>query len=305
MEVVHKKNTQPQSPTTKPPKSLSPWAMARRKFMRNKLAMISLVYLIILSILSFLAPFITTADVTLVNIGQMSLAPSAEHWFGTDTSGRDVFTRLLYGGRVSLFVGLSCTTIILFIGTLVGSIAGYFGGTVDNLLMRFTDFMLNFPFLVFVIVLNAILFGIVSGLWVLIGVLSILGWGGVARLVRSKILAEKENEYILAAISIGCKPSKVIMKHLLPNVLTTVIVQATILFAGMIVAESGLSYLGFGVPQEVPSWGNMLSASQQPDVLQNMPWVWVPPALILIMTILSINFIGEGIKEALNPKSFR
>ncbi|QHE51190.1 oligopeptide ABC transporter permease [Pontibacillus sp. HMF3514] len=305
MEVVHKKDTQTQSPTTKPPKSLSPWAMARRKFMRNKLAMISLVYLIIVSILSFLAPFITTADVTLVNIGQMSLAPSTEHWLGTDTSGRDVFTRLLYGGRVSLFVGISCTTIILFIGTLVGSIAGYFGGTVDNLLMRFTDFMLNFPFLVFVIVLNAILFGIVSGLWVLIGVLSILGWGGVARLVRSKILAEKENEYILAAISIGCKPSKIIMKHLLPNVLTTVIVQATILFAGMIVAESGLSYLGFGVPQEVPSWGNMLSASQQPNVLQNMPWVWVPPALILIMTILSINFIGEGIKEALNPKSFR
>lgn len=305
MEVVHNKDPQTQSPTTKPPKSLSPWAMARRKFMRNKLAMISLIYLIFLSIISALAPIITTADVTLVNIGQMKLPPSSEHWFGTDTSGRDVFTRLLYGGRVSLFVGITCTTLILFIGTLVGSIAGYFGGTVDNLLMRFTDFMLNFPFLVFVIVLNAILFGIVSGLWVLIGVLSILGWGGVARLVRSKILAEKENEYILAAISIGCKPSKVIMKHLLPNVLTTVIVQATILFAGMIVAESGLSYLGFGVPQEVPSWGNMLSASQQPEVLQDMPWVWIPPALILILTILSINFIGEGIKEALNPKSFR
>ncbi len=305
MEVVHNKDSQTQSQTTKPPKNLSPWAMARRKFRRNKLAMISLIYLIFIGILSFLAPYITTADVTLVNIGQMSLAPSGDHWLGTDTSGRDVYTRLLYGGRVSLFVGITCTTAILFIGTLIGSIAGYFGGMVDTILMRFTDFMLNFPFLVFVIVLNAILFGIVSGLWVIIGVMSLLSWGGVARLVRSKILAEKENEYILAAISIGCKPSKIIMKHLLPNVLTTVIVQATILFAGMIVAESGLSYLGFGVPKEIPSWGNMLSASQQPEVLQSMPWIWVPPALILIITILSINFIGEGVKEALNPKSFR
>lgn len=305
MEVVHNKNSQTENSTTKPQKSMSPWAMARRKFMKNKLAMISLFYLIVLGILSFLAPYITTADISRVNIGDMSLAPSAEHWFGTDTSGRDVFTRLLYGGRVSLLVGISCTAIILFIGTLIGSVAGYFGGAVDSMLMRFTDFILNFPFLVFVIVLNAILFGIVSGVWVLIVVLSILGWGGVARLVRSKILSEKENEYILASISIGCKPGKIILKHLLPNVLTTVIVQATILFATMIVAESGLSYLGFGVPQEVPSWGNMLAASQQPEVLQNMPWIWVPPALVLILTILSINFIGEGIKEALNPKSYR
>ncbi|MYL32526.1 ABC transporter permease subunit [Pontibacillus yanchengensis] len=305
MEVVHNKKSQTPNSTTKPQKSMSPWAMARRKFMKNKLAMISLCYLIVLGILSFLAPYITTADISRVNIGDMSLAPSAEHWFGTDTSGRDVFTRLLYGGRVSLLVGISCTTIILFIGTLIGSVAGYFGGMVDSMFMRFTDFILNFPFLVFVIVLNAILFGIVSGIWVLIVVLSILGWGGVARLVRSKILSEKENEYILASISIGCKPGKIILKHLLPNVLTTVIVQATILFATMIVAESGLSYLGFGVPQEVPSWGNMLAASQQPEVLQNMPWIWVPPALVLILTILSINFIGEGVKEALNPKSYR
>ncbi|WP_345244334.1 oligopeptide ABC transporter permease [Pontibacillus salipaludis] len=303
MEVVPNKD--PQLKTTKPPKSMSPWAMARRKFMKNKLAMISLIYLIILAILSFLAPYITTVDISRVNIGQMKLPPSSEHWFGTDTSGRDVFVRLLYGGRVSLFVGISCTMIILFLGVIVGAIAGFFGGIVDSMLMRFTDFVLNFPFLVFVIVLNAILFGKVGGVGVLIGVISLLGWGGVARLVRSKILSEKENEYVLAATSIGGRPNKVIMKHLLPNVLTTVIVQATILFANMIVAESALSYLGFGVPQEVPSWGNMLSASQQPEVLQDMPWIWVPPAVILVFTILAINFIGEGVKDAFNPKSFR
>ncbi|MBS4212148.1 MULTISPECIES: oligopeptide ABC transporter permease [Neobacillus] len=288
-----------------PKKSLSPWAIARKKFVQNKLAMISFIFLVIVGIISFLAPYITTADITRVNIADMSLEPSSKHWLGTDKSGRDVFTRLIYGGRISLLVGLSCTIFVIFIGTLIGSVAGYFGGAVDNLLMRFTDFILNFPFLVFVIVINAIFFGKVSGLWVLIAVISFLYWGGIARIVRSKILAEKENEYITAAISIGCSPAKVIVKHLLPNVLSTIIVQATITFASMIVIESALSYLGFGVPQETPSWGNMLNSANEPDVLQYKLWIWMPPALIITMTILSINFIGEGLKDAFNPKSRR
>ncbi|MFB1081370.1 oligopeptide ABC transporter permease [Jeotgalibacillus sp. JSM ZJ347] len=285
--------------------NMSPWAIARRKFLRNKLAMTSSFFLLTVIIVSFLAPYITTADISKVNIMQMTLEPSTEHWLGTDKSGRDVFTRLLYGGRVSLIVGMSCTLLVVLFGTIVGSIAGFYGGMVDSALMRFTDFVLNFPFLVFVIVLGAILRGYVDGLTILIVVISILSWGGVARIVRSKILAEKENEYILAAVSIGCKPSKVIIKHLLPNVLSTIIVQSTILFATLIVAESGLSYLGFGVPATIPSWGNMLSASQESDVLANKPWIWMPPAIILTVTILSINFIGEGLKDAFNPKSNR
>ncbi|GIN84010.1 ABC transporter permease [Heyndrickxia sporothermodurans] len=284
-------------------KSLSPWAIARRKFMKNKLAMVSLIFLLIVSIVSIVAPFILTQDITKVNIGQMSLSPSSEHFLGTDKSGRDVFTRLLYGGRVSLLVGVTCTFLVILFGTIIGSIAGYFGGIVDSILMRFTDFILNFPFLVFVIVLGAILFGKLSGVWVIIIVISFLSWGGIARIVRSKILAEKENEYVLASESIGCTSSKIIIKHLLPNVLSTIIVQASITFASMIVAEAGLSYLGFGIPQEVPSWGNMLSSSKEPDVLQYKPWIWAPPAMIITLTILSINFIGEGLKDALNPKS--
>jgi peptide/nickel transport system permease protein len=286
-----------------PKKSLSPWAIARKKFLKNRLAVISLIFLIAVAIISFLAPYITTADVTRINIGEMSLEPSSKHWLGTDKAGRDVFTRLLYGGRISLLVGLSCTLFVIFIGTIIGSISGYVGGAVDSLLMRFTDFILNFPFIVFVIVLNAILFGKVNGLWVLIGTISILSWGGIARIVRSKILVEKENEYITAAISIGCSPAKIIMKHLLPNILSTIIVQATITFATMIVAETGLSFLGFGVPQEIPSWGNMLNSANDPDVLQFKLWIWVPPALFITITILSINFIGEGLKDAFNPKS--
>ncbi|TDL35527.1 ABC transporter permease [Jeotgalibacillus sp. S-D1] len=284
---------------------MSPFAIARRKFLRNKLAMISTFFLFAIIIVSFLAPYITTQDIAKVNIGSMSLEPGGEHFLGTDKSGRDVFTRLLYGGRVSLLVGISCTALVILFGTLIGSMAGYYGGIVDSVLMRFTDFILNFPFLVFVIVLNTILFGLVSGLWVLIGVISLLYWGGVARIVRSKILAEKENEYILAAVSIGCKPSKVIIKHLLPNVLSTIIVQATILFASLLVIESALGFLGIGVPQTIPSWGNMLSSSQEADVLRNKPWIWMPPAIILTVTILAINFIGEGLKDAFNPKSNR
>jgi peptide/nickel transport system permease protein len=299
-------STSPQTPVqVKPMKSMSPWAIARRKFLKNKLAMISLGYLIIVAVVSFLAPYITTIDITRINIGEMSLKPSAEHWLGTDKSGRDVFTRLLYGGRVSLLVGISCTFFVVVLGTIVGSIAGYFGGRIDNMMMRFTDFILNFPFLVFVIVLGTIFFGKLNGLAVLIIVISALSWGGVARIVRSKILAEKENEYILAAVSIGCSPIKVIAKHLIPNVLSTIIVQSTLLFASMIVAESGLSYLGFGVPSEIPSWGNMLSFAREPDVLQGKPWIWVPPALIITLTILSINFVGEGLKDAFNPRSRR
>lgn len=294
----------------KPERSLSPWQIARRKFVRNKLAMISSCFIVLVTLMSVSAPFIAPVlsplpDISKVNISAMNIEPNGEHLLGTDKSGRDVLTRLFYGGRISLLVGFSATLIVITLGTVVGALAGFFGGFVDSILMRFTDFVLNFPFLVFVIVLNTILYGIVDGLWVLIMVIGALSWGGVARLVRSKVLAEKENEYILAALSIGCSPFKVITKHLLPNVISTIIVQGTLIFATMIVIESALSYLGFGVPQATPSWGNMLSSANEPDVLQGKPWIWMPPAIIITLTILSINFIGEGLKDALNPKSLR
>lgn len=278
--------------------------------MRNKLAMISSFFIMLVTLMSLSAPFIAPLlsplpDISKVNIGAMNIEPNGEHLLGTDKSGRDVLTRLFYGGRISLLVGFSATLIVITLGTVVGALAGFFGGFIDSLLMRFTDFVLNFPFLVFVIVLNTILYGIVDGLWVLIMVIGALSWGGVARLVRSKVLAEKENEYILAALSIGCSPFKVITKHLLPNVISTIIVQGTLIFATMIVIESALSYLGFGVPQATPSWGNMLSSANEPDVLQGKPWIWMPPAIIITLTILSINFIGEGLKDAMNPKSLR
>lgn len=284
-------------------KSPSPWSIARKKFVHNKLAMIGLLFILIITILSFLAPYITTADPTKVSIREIKKPPSAEHWLGTDSGGRDVLTRLLYGGRISLTIGFTATIVVTIIGTTVGAIAGYFGGRIDSLLMRFTDFIMNFPFLLFVIVLSSIFIG--TGILTLIIVISLLGWTGVARLVRGKVLSEKENEYILAAVSIGTPAAKIIFKHLLPNVISTVIVQASLLLASLIVAETGLSFLGFGVPANIPSWGNMLSEARSLDILSNKTWIWLPPGLAITLVILSINFVGEGLKDAFNPKSTR
>ncbi|MFD2443188.1 oligopeptide ABC transporter permease [Bacillus sp. CGMCC 1.16607] len=287
------------------PKSQSPWALARRKFLRNKVAMVSLIFLLAVCALSLLAEPLTMPieDTAKINIREIGKEPSAEHFFGTDKSGRDIFARTLHGGKTSLTLAFSITISVVAIGTIVGAVSGFFGGWVDNALMRFTDFMMNFPFLLFVIVLKSIFLESSTG--TLIFVISVLSWTGTARLVRSKVMAEKENEYVLSAISIGCSPAKTIFVHLLPNVMSTIIVQATLLLASMIVAETGLSFLGFGVPMNIPTWGNMLQEARSPDILANKWWIWIPPAGILTFTILSINFIGEGLKDAFNPKSNR
>ncbi|RNA65944.1 oligopeptide ABC transporter permease [Alteribacter keqinensis] len=284
-------------------KKQSPWSIARRKLFRNKLAMISIAFLVLVTILAYLAPFIAPFDPNRVDIMNRNQPPGGGYLLGTDNSGRDILSLLLYGARTSLTIGFVCMISVVIIGTFIGSIAGYYGGWVDAVLMRFTDFVMNFPFLVFVIVLASIFRD--AGIWALIIVISALSWTGAARVVRSKTMSEKENEYVMAAISIGGSPLKVIRKHLLPNVMTTIIVQATLLLAVMIVVETGLSFLGFGVPSGTPSWGNMMQEARQPHVIRSFWWIWVPPALAITFTILAINFIGEGIKDAFNPKSAR
>ncbi|API92267.1 ABC transporter permease [Virgibacillus pantothenticus] len=298
MEPITNQTVQ-QTPPKK--KSLSQWAMARKKFIRNIPAMASLIFLLVVTALSMASPLLSDIDPSRINPKLVEAPPSAEHWLGADSAGRDIVTMLLYGGRTSLLIGFSCTAIIIFIATLIGTISGYYGNKIDSILMRFTDFMMNFPFLIFVIVLQAIF--VDSGVLALILVISLLSWTGAARVIRSKVMSEKENEYVLSAVSIGTKPSKVMIKHILPNVISTIIVQATLLLAAMIVAETGLSYLGFGVPVGTPSWGNMLQAARDPGTFENLWWVWLPPGLLITLTILSINFIGEGFKDAFNPKT--
>lgn len=290
-------------------KSKSPFKIALNKFYHNKIAMISLFFLITVIIISILAPLIAPLPINkqdLLNIkGDMSL----ENILGTDSGGRDNFSRLLYAGRISLSIGIISTLGMLIIGITIGTLSGYFGGIIDTVMMRITEFVMLFPFLIFAIVLNAALGDKIENPYgsaiILVFVIIILSWGGIARLVRGKVMQEKENEYFLAAKSIGTPTHKIIFKHLLPNIISVVIVQATLTFAGMIVVESGLSFLGFGISKAIPSWGNMLSDAQEGDVISGKPWIWMPPALMITLTILSINFVGEGLKDAFNPKGRR
>lgn len=267
---------------------------------------------LILSLIFFvsvISPLIAPYDPNLQNLVMIKGEITTEHWLGTDSGGRDILSRLLYSGRVSLIFGLVTTVGLMLIGILVGMLSGYYGGWVDTILMRFTEFVMLFPFIPFAVVLNATFSGKIENKYgsaiILAIVLIALSWVGIARIVRGKVLQEKENEYFLAAQSIGTPVYKILLKHLLPNILSVIIVQATLVFAVQIVAEAGLSFLGFGIDKTVPTWGNMLTDAQEGDILRSKPWIWMPPAIIITVTILCINFIGEGLKDALNPKSVR
>ncbi|QFL83241.1 ABC transporter permease [Staphylococcus aureus] len=290
-------------------KSKSPFKIALSRFIHNKIAMLSIIFLLIITIVSIIAPLIAPFPVNQQDLLNIKGEMTAQNILGTDSGGRDNFSRLLYAGRISLSIGITSTIGMLLIGITVGVISGYFGGIVDTLLMRITEFVMLFPFLIFAIVLNAALGDKIKNPYgsaiILVLVIIVLSWGGIARLVRGKVLQEKENEYFLAAKSIGTPTYKIILKHLLPNILSVVIVQATLLFAGMIVVESGLSFLGFGISKAIPSWGNMLSDAQEGDVISGKPWIWMPPAIMITLTILNINFVGEGLKDAFNPRGRR
>jgi len=290
-------------------KNKSPLTIARNKFIRNKPAMFATLILSLIFFVSIISPLIAPYDPNLQNLVMIKGEMTTEHWLGTDSGGRDILSRLLYSGRVSLIFGLVTTVGLMLIGILVGMLSGYYGGWVDTILMRFTEFVMLFPFIPFAVVLNATFSGKIENKYgsalILAIVLIALSWVGIARIVRGKVLQEKENEYFLAVQSIGTPVYKILLKHLLPNILSVIIVQATLVFAVQIVAEAGLSFLGFGIDKTVPTWGNMLTDAQEGDILRSKPWIWMPPAIIITVTILCINFIGEGLKDALNPKSVR
>ncbi|WP_210617988.1 oligopeptide ABC transporter permease [Mammaliicoccus lentus] len=288
-------------------KNNSPYQIAFYKFIKNKIAMTSLITIMLIFILSIFAPLLAPFDPNAQNLVYIKGNMSSEYLLGTDTGGRDILSRLLYSGRVSIIFGLLTTVGLIIIGVLYGMISGYYGGWVDTFLMRFSEFIMLFPFIPFAIVLNATFADKIDSKYgsafILGTVLVLLSWVSIARLVRGKVLQEKENEYFLAAKSIGTPVYKILFKHLFPNILSVIIVQATLLFAVQIVAEAGLSFLGFGIDKSTPTWGNMLSDAQEGDVLRGKPWIWMPPAVAITVTILCINFIGEGLKDALNPKS--
>jgi peptide/nickel transport system permease protein len=232
-------------------------------------------------------------------------APSWEHPFGTDALGRDMLTRVLYGGRISLAVGIMVVAITTLIGVPIGAIAGYFGGWIDNVLMRITDAALAFPSLLVLIMLSAILreveFPLIernSALTIAV-VIGILGWMTVARLVRGTFLAIREMDFVSAARALGASDLRIMMNEILPNAISPVIVEATLGMAWAIMAESGLSFLGFGVKPPTPSWGNLLGDAQ--DRMTLYPWLAIFPGLMIFFTIISINYIGDGLRDAIDP----
>ncbi|MDO4594778.1 MAG: ABC transporter permease subunit [Tissierellia bacterium] len=226
--------------------------------------------------------------------------------FGTDDQGRDLFTRLIYGGQMTMFISFVSVLIQVVIGIIIGMISGYAGGRVDNVLMRFTEIISSFPFYPLIITLSALLPVNISQntrIMLIMVLLGILGWTSIARLVRGQILAEREKDYIMAARALGVTNSSILVKHILPNVLSLVIVQATLGFASNLLVEAGLSFLGFGVQEPQPSWGNMMTAAQSTDVIKEYWWRWIIPALAVFSSALSVNLIGDALRDAIDPRA--
>ncbi|HEY63733.1 MAG TPA: ABC transporter permease [Caldilineae bacterium] len=285
--------------------------MAWRQFKRHRMAVIGLIVVGILAIASIIGPMISPYDVYRSNFSERYQPPSWRHPMGTDDLGRDMLTRILQGGRISLSIGVMAMTLALVIGTTVGALAGFYGGIVDNLLMRFTDLMLSLPQL-FVLILMTLLLRSANipflqaggGVFAIVFVIALLSWMTVARLVRSAFLSLREKEFVEAARALGVSNRRIIIRHILPNSLSPVIVAGTLRVASSIITESGLSFLGFGVQPPTPTWGNMLKNAQD-EMMRGNLWMAIFPGLMIFITVIAINYIGDGLRDALDPYKIR
>lgn len=268
-----------------------------KRFSRNRLAVIGAVTVLCLITISLLAPFISPYNPTAIDVHNVLSPPSKAHPLGTDELGRDVLSRMIWGSRVSLKVGFVAVGIALLIGIIIGAIAGFYGGKVDAVLMRFVDIMLAFPTFFLILAVIAILEPSIFTIMVVIGV---TGWMDVARLVRAEFLTLKERDFVTAARALGASDVRLIFRHLLPNALSPVFVAATFGVAGAILIESGLSFLGLGVQPPNPSWGNILTAGK--DNIEVAWWLSLYPGISILITVLSYNLVGEGLRDALDPR---
>ena len=274
---------------------------AWRRFRRHKMAMIGLFFLSLLILSALAAPLVVGGqDPTAMNARNSMAAPSADHLLGTDLAGRDIWARLVYGSRVSLAVGLVSVSISLAITLVLGTLSGYYGGVVDMLIMRITDIMMVFPGLVLIIALVSV---IGPSILNVMAVLGILGWTGTTRLLRGQILSVRELDYVLAARATGVPDLRIMWAHILPNAIAPLLVAATFGVAGAILTEAGLSFLGLGVLPPTPSWGSMLNAANSITVLERNWWVWMPPGVAVLLTVMAINFAGDGLRDALDPRT--
>ncbi|HHW19726.1 oligopeptide ABC transporter permease [Thermodesulfovibrio thiophilus] len=268
-----------------------------KRVLKNKLALASLILISAIFIIAVFASFISPYDPYKIDVYHVLEPPSKAHLFGTDELGRDVCSRVIYGARVSLKVGFLAMGIAIFIGTLLGAIAGYYGKWVDTIIMRIVDVMLAFPSLFLILAVVAVL---EPSIYIIMVVIGLTGWMDVARLVRAEVLSLKEREFVLAAKAIGASSSRVIFKHILPNAIYPVIVAATFAVGGAILIESGLSFLGLGIQPPEPSWGGILSIGK--DYITVAWWMSLFPGIAIFLTVLSFNLIGEALRDALDPK---
>ncbi len=291
------------------------WQDAWRRLKQNRLAMVGLTVVIIIILLAVVGPLISPYSYSDQDFTSLNERPSREHWFGTDGLGRDLFTRVLYGARISLFIGVVASLVTLGIGVFYGGIAGYFGGKVDEIMMRFVDILYSIPFLLWIIILRVLFYELLllshsvflrqvgSGLIGMILALALVFWLPMARIVRGQILSLKEQEFILAAQTIGASRNRILWQHLVPNSMGPIIVTATLSIPEAIFTEAFLSFLGLGVSAPRASWGVL--ASDALTCLKSYPHQLFFPALAICVTLLAFNFLGDGLRDALDPKMRR
>ncbi len=280
------------------PKGTSLWRDAWLRLRKNRLAMAGLIYLVVVMILCLLTPWIVPYGYEEQNLRLGAIPPSPEHWLGTDNFGRDMLTRILHGGRVSLAVGFIATAVALVIGVTYGAIAGYMGGRVDAAMMRLVDILYALPFMIFIILLMVV-FG--RNLLLLFLAIGAVEWLTMARIVRGQVQSLRQQEYIEAAISLGLGQAAIIRKHVLPNILGPVIVYTTLTIPNVMLLEAFLSFLGLGIQPPQSSWGVLISYGV--ETMEEYPWLLIFPGLALAMTLFALNFLGDGLRDALDPRS--
>lgn len=276
--------------------------MALRRFLRHRLAIIGVVFLVTIILIALAAPLITRYPAEVLDLRAIKLPPSLEHPLGTDILGYDVWSRIVFGARTSLTVGFGAVAISIVIGTILGILAGFYGGVVDQVIGRLTDTILSMPALLLVAVFVSV---VGPSLQSVLIVIALLTWPQITRLVRGQYLALRESEFVTAARIVGVTDRGIMVRHLLPNIFGPLSVAATFYTAQAILLEAALSFLGLGVKPPTPSWGNMVNQAQSAAVLQLQPWTWVPPAVAIAVIVLAINFIGDGLRDALDPRSAR
>jgi len=280
------------------------WKNVFRRFRRNRMAVVSFFILSIIVLMCLFVPILSpyTIEGTRLDASIRDQPPSAAHWLGTDKIGRDLFTRLFYGGRISLGTSLIATAALCVVGVVLGCLSGYYRGFIDALIMRLSEMFMSFPFTMMCITLGAV-FG--PGPRTMVIVLAMLGWPSICRIVRGQILTLRELEYMEACEALGISDFRRIFRHLFPNVLAYIIVYATLSMAGVILTETALSFLGLGVSPPTPSWGNLIQEARDVTVLANKWWYWMPPGIMICLSVMCFNILGDGLRDAVDPKMKR